>query len=418
MSLQGPILIVAGRPAGELSQAFAAAGASAVVEASWAEAPGVAADIKPAAIVVSDPDIADFTAANALSRLIAQAVPYLPAIVRVRDDAPPALPDALPVSDDTPVERLIARVVSAQRLRTLHATVLARAQTLKDERNIVAELPAGDPLDDATVLLVGRGRHHATLSVAVGERLGVIGALRVDTAERGLEARAVDAVLIGDGLPLSAVETLIDMLGSNVRRRELPVGLLGAPGDIAVLPNAVTARDPQVLLQRVLPLIRQRSFETALKRLLGSIEHKGMIDARTGLLNADAFGRALELSIEDANERRATFSLARFAFDEPLDRRTGMDAARLVSRLVRDTDFACRQERGHDDGAILFVFGDTGLRDAHVAARRLASVLKHTMLRPGDRSGVSPSVTLATLKPGDTALGLLARIAPQPVAAE
>ena len=187
-----------------------------------------------------------------------------------------------------------------------------------------------------------------------------------------------------------------------------------AHGDVPALPNMVTARDPQVLLQRALPLIRQRALETALKRLLHSIEHKGMIDAQTGLLNADAFGRALELSIEDAAERRATFSLARFAFDEPLDRRTGIDTARLVSRLVRDTDFACRQ----DDGAILFVFGDTDLRDAHVAARRLASVLKHTMLRPGDRPGVSPSVTLATLKAGDTALTLLARITPQPVAAE
>jgi PleD family two-component response regulator len=176
----------------------------------------------------------------------------------------------------------------------------------------------------------------------------------------------------------------------------------------------VTARDPQVLVQRIVPLIRQRTFEMALKRLLHSIEHKGMIDARTGLLNADAFGRALELAIEDAAERKATFSRARFAFDEPLDRRIAIDTARLVSRLVRDTDFACRQ----DDGAILFVFGDTGLRDAHVAARRLASVLKHTMLRPGDRASISPSVTLATLKPGDTALTLLARIAPQPVAAE
>jgi GGDEF domain-containing protein len=418
MSLQGPILIVTGRPGGELSQAFTGAGASPAVEVSWAAAPAAAAEIKPAAVVVGDPDIADFQAANALSRLVAEAVPYLPAIVRVRDDAPPALPDALPVSEDAGVERLIARVASAQRLRTLHATVLGRAQTLKDERNIIAELPAGDPLDDATVLLVGRGRHHATLSVAVGERMGVIGALSIDTAERCLTAREVDAVLIGDGLPSSAVETLIDMLGSSALRRELPVGLLGAQfgahGDIAVLPNAVAARDPQVLLQRVLPLIRQRSFETALKRLLSSIEHKGMIDPRTGLLNADAFGRALDLSIEDAGERRATFSLARFAFDEPLDRRTGLDVARLVSRLVRDTDFACR----HDDGSILFVFGDTGLRDAHVAARRLASVLKHTMLRPGDRSGISPSVTLATLKPGDTALTLLSRIAPQPVAAE
>jgi GGDEF domain-containing protein len=414
MSLQGPILIIAGRPGSELAQAFTNAGASPVIEASWAEAPLAANGIKPAAIVVSDPDISDFAAANALSQWIAAAAPYVPAVVRVRDGAAPALPDALPVSEDTPVERLIARVTSAQRLRTLHATVLGRAQTLKDERNIIAELPTGDPLDDATVLLVGRGRHHATLGVAIGERMGLIGALSVDTAERCLAAREVNGIVIGDGLPASAVEAFLDTIGTNALTRDLPVALLAAHGDVPALPNMVTARDPLLLLQRALPLVRARALETALKRLLHSIEHKGMTDARTGLLNADAFGRALELAIEDAAERKTTFSLARFAFDEPLDRRIAIDTARLVSRLVRDTDFACRQ----DDGAILFVFGDTGLRDAHVAARRLASVLKHTMLRPGDRLSVSPSVTLATLKPGDTALTLLARIAPRPVAAE
>ena len=81
---------------------------------------------------------------------------------------------------------------------------------------------------------------------------------------------------------------------------------------------------------------------------------------------------------------------------------------------MRNTDFACRQ----DDGSILFAFGDTDLRDAHVAARRLASVLKHTMLRPDrERPAPSPAVTLATLKPTDTVLTLLARVAPRPVAA-
>jgi hypothetical protein len=107
-------------------------------------------------------------------------------------------------------------------------------------------------------------------------------------------------------------------------------------------------------------------------------------------------------------------SLARFSFDEPVDRRTSMDAARLISRLVRDADFACRQ----DDGSILFAFGDTDLRDAHVVARRLASVLKHTMLRlNSERPEISPAVTLATLKPADTLHTLLARVAPRPVAA-
>jgi hypothetical protein len=51
-----------------------------------------------------------------------------------------------------------------------------------------------------------------------------------------------------------------------------------------------------------------------------------------------------------------------------------------------------------------------------VAARRLASVLRHTMLRP-DRERPIPSVTLATMKPADTAETLLARIGLGPVAA-
>ena len=414
MSLQGPILIVAGRPASALSQAFTDAGAAPVIEASWAGAVTAMAETKPAAIVISEPDCDDPEAAAALSRLILEAVPYTPAIIRVREDGAPAVTSALPVSDDTPVERLIARVSSAQRLRTLHSTVLVRAQALKDERNIVAELPAGDPLDDATVLLVGRGRHHATLSVAVGERMGIIGALSVDTAERCLASREVDGVLIGDGLPASAVEAFLATLCSNALYRELPVALFGAPDDVPELVNFVRARDPHVLLQRALPLLRARSLETALKRLLKSIECKGMIDVQTGLLNQHTFAQALGLAIEDADERGAVFSLARFSFEQQLDRRTGLDVARLVSRLVRDTDFACQ----HDDNAILFVFGDTSLRDAHVAARRLASVLKHTMLRPDrERPSVSPSVTLATLKPSDTPQTLLARVAPRPVAA-
>src|SRR5258708_32771531 len=91
-----------------------------------------------------------------------------------------------------------------------------------------------------------------------------------------------------------------------------------------------------------------------------------------------------------------------------------MDAARLLSRLVRNFDLACRQ----DDGSILFAFGDTELRDAHVAARRLASVLKHTMLRADrDRPGISPPVTPATLRPPDPMQTLLAPPPPNPVAA-
>ena len=414
MSLQGPILIISDSPAIRLAQAFTDAGAFPVIEASWPNARTALNKVKPAAVIAATLDTPDIEAAQALTRQAGQAVPFIPVFVRVRQDAPSGVPDALCIPEDAPTERLVARVSAALRVRALEATVASRARALKSERGIVAELPQGDPIDDATVLLIGRGRHHPTLSVAVGERMGIVGALSVDTAARCLAARDVDGVVIGDGLASGAIDAFLTLFAEDTRFRELPVALLGTGNDMSAPPNFVCARDPLVLLEQAIPLIRLRAFETALKRTLASIECKGMLDSQTGLLNGSAFGPALGLAIEDAGERGVGLSLARFSFDQPLDRRISLDAARLVSRLLRDADFACRQE----DGSILFVFGDTDLRGAHVAARRLASVLKHTMLRPGgDRPIVSPSVTLATLKPSDTALTLLSRVSPRPVAA-
>jgi len=414
MSLQGPILIVGGQPGDGLMQAFTNAGAFPVIEAGWRDARRGVDDIKPSAIVAAEPGAADLAAAQALSRRIAGLVPFVPLILRLRADEPSPLPDALPVADDAPVERLIARLSSALRVRALHATVIARACTLKAERNIIAELPGDDPLDAATVLVVGRGRNHPTLSVAIGERMGVMGALSVDAAARCLYAREIDGVVIGDGLQASSVDAFLALLAEDSRFRELPVAMLSAGDGSEPLPNLVRARDPLVLVTRALPLIRLRALEGALKRLLHSIESKGMLDPSTGLLNVEAFGRALDLAISDAGERGVGLSLARFSFEQQIDRRTSLDAARLVSRLVRDTDFACQQ----DDGSILFVFAEADLKAAHVAARRLASVLKHTMLQPfHDRPQVIPAVTLATLKPSDSMLTLVARVAPRPVAA-
>src|SRR4029453_4914416 len=70
--------------------------------------------------------------------------------------------------------------------------------------------------------------------------------------------------------------------------------------------------------------------------------------------------------------------VARFSFEGVRKRPAHVDAARLFSRLVRNIDFACREQ----DGSILAAFTETDLRSAHVVARRTASVLRHTLLRP------------------------------------
>ena len=138
-----------------------------------------------------------------------------------------------------------------------------------------------------------------------------------------------------------------------------------------------------------------------------------LLDPQTGLFTVTAFLHDLNRAVDDAKSRGNTMTLARFSFPPAIDRRANMDAARLVSRLVRSADFACRA----NDGSILLAFSETALRSAHVVARRLASVLKHTMLRADrERPDVSPAVTLATLKPNDSLHTLMARVAPRPVA--
>ena len=200
------------------------------------------------------------------------------------------------------------------------------------------------------MLCVGRGSSYPALSVAIGERVGLIGALSVETAARYLNARDIDGMVIGDGLGPRVVEALLTVLAEDVRFRDLPVGVLGNAGvDDERLPNLVRVEgDPARLVERLLPFVRLQAFEARLKRVLKSLETEGVIDPETGLLGAQAFWRDLDRAVQEAEDGGSALSVARFSFEDVTDRRAHVDAARLFSRLVRNIDFACR-ERGRLD---------------------------------------------------------------------
>lgn len=100
-------------------------------------------------------------------------------------------------------------------------------------------LPVGDALDDATVLIAGRGPLYPMLSVAMGERVRVAGALSVEAAARHLNARDIDGIVVGDGFSSRMVEAFLTVLAPEPRFRDIPVALIGeAPPDFAeALPN-------------------------------------------------------------------------------------------------------------------------------------------------------------------------------------
>jgi GGDEF domain-containing protein len=410
MALLGPMVVVAESSAADLLEILGTAGAFPVVETPWADAPAAIAEIQPVAVAIADPD--GKPPARHVRALIhcmeARTGPVMPVIALVERNGTPSIPGALPIVLDDSAERLVARLRSALRIRTLHATVIrrARAGDASKQVTIPANLLAG-----ATVLCVGRASSYPALSVALGERVGLIGAFSIDTATRYLNAREIDGVVIGDGLGPRGADALLAELAEKFR--DLPVGILNnAASDEERLPNLIRVDgDPVLLVERVLAFVQQQAFERYLQRHLKSLDSNGVIDPQTGLLQTSAFWQDLDRALEEAAEAGRALSLARFSFEGVTDGRSHLDAARLFSRLVRNIDFACREQ----DGSILAAFTETDLRSAHVVARRIASVLRQTMVSPGrDRRGIRPTITLASFKPTDNVSTLVARVGAYP----
>lgn len=411
MSLQGPLIVVAEQPATELVEALSTAGAFPIVESKWADAPAAFVTVKPAAIVIAEPGApANIASARMLCLQVATVNgPIVPVIARVCGDEDAAVPIAMPADATLPVERLLARLQFAMRVRALHATVLRRIELFTSHDGKLPALPVGDALVDATVLIAGRGPLYPTLSVAMGERVKVAGALSVEAAARHLNMRDIDGIVVGDGFSPRMVEAFLTVLAQEPRFRDIPVAVIGeTPPEFAdALPNIEhVAADPARLVARIIPLVRLRAFEARLKRMLRSLDTDGVFDPQSGLLTRDSFWHDLKMAISEAADRSMPLSVARFSFGKDLDERASLDAARLMSRLIRNIDFAMRDE----EGAILVAFTQTDLRSTHVTVRRLAMSLKRMILAPQGEEPPAANVTLATLKAGDTLDTLMMRV--------
>jgi hypothetical protein len=411
MSLQGPLIVVAEQPAAELVQALSVAGAFPIVESKWVDAPAAFVTVKPAAIVIAEPGApANIASARMLCLQVATVNgPIVPVVARVCGVEDVAVPIALPADATLPVDRLLARLQFAMRVRALHATVLRRIELFTSHDGKLPALPVGDALVDATVLIAGRGPLYPTLSVAMGERVKVAGALSVEAAARHLNARDVDGIVVGDGFSPRMVEAFLTVLAQEPRFRDIPVAVIGdTPPEFAdALPNIEhVAADPARLVARIIPLVRLRAFEARLKRMLKSLDTDGVFDPQSGLLTRDSFWHDLKMAISEAADRSMPLSVARFSFGKQLDERASLDAARLMSRLIRNIDFATRDE----EGAILVAFTQTDLRNTHVTVRRLATSLKRMILAPKGEEPPAANVTLATLKAGDTLDTLMMRV--------
>jgi GGDEF domain-containing protein len=399
LSQQGPILIIshAGRPS--FVRALDEAKLFPLIEATLSEAPAAVRDVQPAAVVVAMAGAAEADL-QTLARETAARKPYVPLLAL---DPPTRLPEnAIPLwGSGANSERLVARLRAGLRLRALHATVLRR---LADDP-AKQSAPMIDPTRDATALLIGRGGNYPALSVALGERMGVVGALSIEAAASHLNNRDIDGVVLCRGFTPRVVDAFLTVLSEDSRFRLLPITVACGTLERAYdLPNLeLISGEPSTIATCALPLIRQHAFETQLNRVLAAIDAGGLIDPQTGLLTSTAFARDFARAVEQTRTEGGGLSVARFVFD-PDNPRAQLDGARIISRLKRRTDFGA----AHHDGSVLVVFDDTDLREAHAVARRLSSVMRQTS--NGRRARSDAVVTVATLLPTDTPKSLLARL--------
>src|SRR5580704_12508721 len=401
MSQQGPIIVVstAGRPsfAGALDDAKVFP----VIDTVWADAPGAVTQLQPAAVLAAMSEAVEPGFA-ALAKQIAATRPYLPLIAI--DPRTPLPANAIPFAQTAGgFDRLMARLRAALRIRTLHSTVMRR---LDDDPAARSTLTDTDPVSAATVLLIGRGAAYPALSVSLGERMGVVGALSIEAAAKHLSVRDIDGIVLGEGFSARVVDAFLSVLAEDARFRNLPVVL--TTDELApayAMPNLEIIRgEPADIAANALPLIRQRAFEAQLGRTLRAIDAEGLLDPHTGLLAKSAFDRDFANAVPQTLADGGGLSVARFGFDLS-NSRAQLDGARIISRLMRQMEFGAVQ----DDGSVIVVFADTDLRDAHGIARRLSAVMRHTATdKRGGRS--DPAVTVAALMPGDSAKSLLARL--------
>ncbi|GAA0004371.1 hypothetical protein ACVI1J_009018 [Bradyrhizobium diazoefficiens] len=397
MSQAGPILFVSNAERPAFVAALDEARLFPVVDTDWASAVRAVEQVQPAAVLAAmnsgyEPYLA------LLARKIADQSLYLPFVAL---DAAGTLPhNALPFSSRGNPDRLSARLRAALRVRTLHATVLRRLPEAK------VALPESDPSRDATVLLIGRGAAYPALSVALGERVGVIGALSIEAAAKHLNTRDIDGVVLAEGFTARVIDAFLTVLAEDTRFRSLPV-VVTAHQLVQTydLPNLeLIPGEPAKVAANALPLIRQHAMEAQLSRTLRSIDAGGWLDPRSGLLTTEAFARDFSRAVEQTLARGGGLSVARFAFD-PSNPRAQLDAARILSRLMRQMDFGAAQK----DGSVIVVFAETDFRTAHMIARRLSAVMRHTSNGKHEMRS-DPVVSVDSLSSSDTARSLLARL--------
>ena len=117
--------------------------------------------------------------------------------------------------DQRTISAIVERLARIEERSNAQLELLRRIDTLRHNGAEVPLLPDGDPVEEATVLVTGRGRHYPALAAAVGAQVGIIGGTYAADDESGdahLFTRNLAALAANAGVRWrleTAVESLV-----------------------------------------------------------------------------------------------------------------------------------------------------------------------------------------------------------------
>ncbi len=342
MSYHAPILVVTDDESSPTLAALTDAELFPVLASSWPEAGEAVGRLRPSAVVADGG--APVRSLEVLARQIALLQPYVPLIAIGTDGG---LPDnVMPFSaDPRDLVHLAPRLRAALRVRTLHATAMRR---LTDPSGLT-ELSDTDPLQDATVLLIGRGAAYPALSVALGERVGVVGALSIEAAAKHLNVRDLDGIVLAEGFSPRVVDAFLTVLSEDTRFRHLPIVVgIPAPHGSFELPNLefvdgdpARAAQAQAALEAAARAVGFADIAFQYEPIAAALHHEASTTREERVLVADIGGGTSDFSLVRVSPQRR----------QRRDRRDDVLASHGVH--IAGTDF----DRRVDLGAILPLLG-------------------------------------------------------------
>ncbi|WP_162901483.1 hypothetical protein [Breoghania sp. L-A4] len=300
-------------------------------------------------------------------------------------------PDAI-LTHPVPAQTVVAHTRAMNRLITKRMEADVRTATLQSLEIALPKpnmpVSGGSPSNGPALLVVGTRGHFSQIESVLGAKISFVGAMTADMANLYLTWRNFDAVIL-DQENAEAIDTLL-LLRANPIYHDLPIILLteGLDADTTRMAYKARANDVMTLRSTRADLFLRLTIGIRTRRLDRSIQEtllacQDAIDdpSGDGVISSDHFKCYLSHAKKTAHLNCKPLTVTRLLIQTHDGENDGVPAKALERPALRLLRRLCRVEDLVGlvgDAGVIAVFPTTDEAGAHLAIRRIRSVMRNT----------------------------------------